>query len=158
MPYKLAIDFGITNSVIARWDESSAAGQTLNLPPLTLSTGFGAFLIPTLLYVKNGQTGEIALGQAVRAEGLDLQPGNRLFRNFKRTIGAESILESRIIDGVPWTEEQAGQTFLRRLLASLPYQAEEIEQLVITVPVAAFDGYTAWLSRSLEGLPAEKSA
>ncbi len=156
MPYKLAIDFGTTNSVIARWDESSAAGQTLDLPPLTLSTGSGAFLIPTLLYVKNGQTGEIALGQAVRAEGLDLQPGNRLFRNFKRTIGVESILESRLIDGALWSEEQAGQTFLRRLLAALPYRAEEIEQLVITVPVAAFEGYTAWLSRSLEVLPAEK--
>lgn len=156
MPHKLAIDFGTTNSVIARWDENSASGQTLDLPPLTLTTGSGAFLIPTLLYVKDGQTGEIALGQAVRAEGLDLQPGNRLFRNFKRTIGAESLLEARIIDGAPWTEEQAGQTFLRRLLTSLPYSAEEIEQLVITVPVAAFEGYTAWLSRSLDGLPAEK--
>ncbi len=156
MPYKLAIDFGTTNSVIARWDEASSAGQTLSLPPLSLTTGSGADLIPTLLYVKNGQTGEVALGQAVRAEGLDLQPGNRLFRNFKRIIGAESLLESRLIDGAPWTEEQAGQTFLRHLLASLPYRAEEIEQLVITVPVAAFEGYTAWLSRSLEGLPAEK--
>jgi molecular chaperone DnaK (HSP70) len=156
MPHKLAIDFGTTNSVIARWDENSAARQTLDLPPLTLSTGSGAFLIPTLLYVKNGQTGEVVLGQAVRAEGLELQPGNRLFRNFKRTIGAESILESRLIDGAPWTEEQAGQVFLRCLLSSLPYRAEEIEQLVITVPVAAFEGYTAWLSRSLDGLPAEK--
>jgi molecular chaperone DnaK (HSP70)/HEAT repeat protein len=156
MPKKLAIDFGTTNSVVALWDENLAAGQTLNLPPLSLSTGSGTYLIPTLLFVKDGRTPEIALGHAVRAEGLDLKPGNRLFRNFKRTIGAESILESRIIDGAPWTEEQAGQVFLKRLLASLPYKPEEIEQLVITVPVAAFEGYTAWLSRSLEGLPAEK--
>ncbi len=156
MPCKLAIDFGTTNSVIARWDENAAIGHTLDLPPLSLATGSGAFLIPTLLYVKNGQTGEIVVGQAVRAEGFDLQPGNRLFRNFKRTIGADSLLESRIIDGAPWTEEQAGKAFLRRLLTSLPYRAEEIEQLVITVPVAAFEGYTAWLSRSLEGLPPEK--
>lgn len=156
MPCKLAIDFGTTNSVIARWDEKTATGHTLDLPPLSLATGSGAFLIPTLLYVQNGQTGEIFVGQAVRAEGLDLQPGNRLFRNFKRTIGADSLLESRIIDGAPWAEEQAGKAFLRRLLASLPYRAEEIEQLVITVPVAAFEGYTAWLSRSLDGLPPEK--
>jgi molecular chaperone DnaK (HSP70)/HEAT repeat protein len=156
MPCKLAIDFGTTNSVIALWDEALAAGRTLPLPPLSLETGSGTFLIPTLLFVKEGQTPEIALGQEVRAGGFDLQPGNRLFRNFKRTIGAESILESRIIDGAPWTEEQAGQTFLRRLLTSLPYKPEDIEQLVITVPVAAFEGYTAWLSRSLEGLPAEK--
>ncbi len=156
MRHKLALDFGTTNSVIALWDETLAAGQTLPIPPLSQATSSGAFLIPTLLFVKDGRTPEIVLGQAVRAEGLDLQPGNRLFRNFKRTIGAESILESRIIDGAPWTEEQAGQVFLKRLLASLPYKPEEIEQLVITVPVAAFEGYTAWLSRSLEGLPAEK--
>ena len=33
MSYKLAIDFGTTNSVIARWDETSANGYTLDLPP-----------------------------------------------------------------------------------------------------------------------------
>ncbi len=156
MGHKLAIDFGTTNSVIARWDESAASGQTLDLPPLSLSTGSGAFLIPTLLYVKDGRTGKIVIGQAVREQGLDHQPGNRLFRNFKRIIGAESIFESRIIDGAPWTEEQVGQTFLRRLLEALPYRAEEIDQLVITVPVAAFEGYTAWLNRAVSGLPAEK--
>jgi molecular chaperone DnaK (HSP70)/HEAT repeat protein len=153
---KLAIDFGTTNSVIALWDEKSSTGQSIDIPPLSLSTGSGAFLIPSLLYVKNGQAGEIVIGQEVRRRGLDLQPGNRLFRNFKRTIGAESILESRIIDGAPWTEEQAGQAFLQHLLDSLPYRTEEIEQLVITVPVAAFEGYIAWLNRSLEGFPAGK--
>lgn len=156
MPYKLAIDFGTTNSVIARWDETSASGTTLDLPSLSLRTGSGAFLIPTLLYVKDGRSGEIVTGEAVHEQGLDREPGNRLFRNFKRTIGAETLLESRIIDGAPWTDEQAGQQFLRHLLASLPYRADEIDQLVITVPVAAFEGYTAWLSRSMDSLPAEK--
>jgi molecular chaperone DnaK (HSP70)/HEAT repeat protein len=156
MPCKIAIDFGTTNSVIALWDENLSTGRTLPVPPLSLETGSGTFLIPTLLFVKDGRVPEVVLGQEVRAGSFDLQPGNRLFRNFKRTIGAESIFESRIIDGAPWTEEQAGQTFLRRLLASIPYNPEDIEQLVITVPVAAFDGYTAWLSRSLDGLPAEK--
>ena len=156
MSHKLAIDFGTTNSVIARWDETSGDGQTLDLPPLSQQTGSGAFLIPTLLYVKDGRSGEIVIGEAVRQQELDREPGNRLFRNFKRTIGAETLLESRIIDGVPWTDEQAGQKFLRHLLDSLPYRADEIDQLVITVPVAAFEGYTAWLSRSMDGLPAEK--
>jgi len=85
MPHKLAIDFGTTNSVIARWDETSGDGQTLDLPPLSLHTGSGAFLIPTLLYVKDGRSGEIVIGEAVRQQELDREPGNRLFRNFKRT-------------------------------------------------------------------------
>ncbi len=156
MGHKLAIDFGTTNSVIARWDEASNQGQTLNLPGISLAGSAGVFLVPSLLYVRDGREDDFLVGQEVRSQQLDREPGNRLFSNFKRTIGAETLLESRVIDGVPWTDEQAGQRFLRRLLDSLPYPADEIEQLVITVPVAAFEGYTAWLSRSIEGLPAER--
>lgn len=156
MGHKLAIDFGTTNSVIACWDESAACEQTLDIPPLSISTASGKFLIPTLLYVKDGRTGEVAIGQAVREQGLDRQLGNRLFRNFKRTLNTESIFEARLIDGAPWTEAQAGKMYLRRLLESLPYRSEDIEQLVITVPVAAFEEYTSWLSNAVEGIPAEK--
>jgi len=156
MSLKLAIDFGTTNSVIARWDETTANEQTLDIPPLSISTASGKFLIPTLLYVKDGRTGEVVIGQAVRTQGLDHQLDNRLFRNFKRTLNAEAIFDARLIDGAPWTEAQAGKIFLRRLLESLPYQTEEIEQLVITVPVAAFEEYTSWLSNAVEGIPAEK--
>ncbi len=141
MPHKLAIDFGTTNSVIACWDEVTASGRTLDIPPLSVATSSKSFLIPTLLYVKDGKTGEIVLGQDVRRQGLDNQTGNRLFRNIKRTIGNESLIDTRIIDGVAWTDEKAGKVFLQSLLASLPYPAEEIEELVITVPVVAYDSY-----------------
>ncbi|HSB03370.1 MAG TPA: Hsp70 family protein [Anaerolineales bacterium] len=156
MGYKLAIDFGMTNSVIAQWDEASASSRTLDVPPLSVSTSAGAFLIPTLLYVCNGQTGEMVIGQAVRVQGLDHQMDNRLFRNFKRTLQTEAVFDARLIDGVPWTEAQAGQIFLRRLLDALPYRAEDIDQLAITVPVAALEEYAAWLSRAVDGIPAEK--
>lgn len=156
MRHKLAIDFGTTNSVIARWDESTASEQTLDIPPLSISTASGKFLIPTLLYVKDGRTGEVVIGQAVREQGLDRRLDNRLFRNFKRTLSTESIFEARLIDGAPWTEAQVGKIYLQRLLESLPYPSEDIEQLVITVPVAAFEEYTSWLSNAVEGIPAEK--
>ena len=156
MGRKLALDFGTTNSVVALWVESRAGGQTLDLPPLSVSTSSGAFLIPSLLYVQDGRKGDVVIGQAVREQGLDHQPGNRLFRNFKRSISAEPIFEARIIDGTPWTEERVGRVFLRHLLGSLPYRAEEIDQLVITAPVAAFEGYTAWLRQAVEDFPLEK--
>jgi len=156
MGHKLAIDFGTTNSVVARWDTSTASAQTLDVKPLSTSTASGAFLIPTLLYVKDGRTGDVVIGQAVREQGLDRDLGNRLFRNFKRMLTVESTFDARLIDGAPWTEAQAGQIFLRRLLESLPYPAEEIEQLVITVPVAAFEAYVAWLNHAVTGLPAGK--
>lgn len=156
MGYKLAIDFGMTNSVIAQWDETSVSGRTLDVPLLSASASAGAFLIPTLLYVRNGQTGEIVMGAAVRAQNLDHQMDNRLFRNFKRALKKEAVFDARLIDGAPWTEAQARQIFLRRLLESLPYRAEDIDQLVVTVPVAAFEEYTSWLSQAAEGIPTEK--
>ena len=156
MGYKLALDFGMTNSVVAQWDEDSAQGRTLEVKPLSVSTSGGSFLIPTLLYVQDGRTGEFVMGQSVRDQELHHRPDNRLFRNFKRTIKTEAVFDARIIDGVPWTDGQAGKTFLRHLLASLPYHAEDIDQLVITAPVAAFDEYTAWLNRVLENIPVEK--
>jgi len=156
MRYKLAIDFGTTNSVVACWDEATASGRTLDIPPLSVATSSKSFLIPTLLYVKDGKTGEIVLGQDVLRQGLDNQAGNRLFRNIKRTIGSESLLDTRIIDGIPWTDKKAGQAFLHTLLTSLPYSLEEIEQLVITVPVVAYDSYITWLNQSIDNLPAEK--
>ncbi len=156
MGYKLAIDFGMTNSVIAQWDEASASGQTLAVPPLSAFTSTGAFMIPTLLYVQNGQTGEIVVGAEVGAQSLDRQMDNRLFRNFKRTLKADAVFDARLIDGAPWTEAQAGKLFLQRLLEALPYRAEEIDQLAVTVPVAAFEEYTSWLSQAVVGIPIEK--
>jgi hypothetical protein len=74
-----------------------------------------------MLYVRDGQTGEITMGQVVRDQDLDHQRDNRLFRNFKRTPKTEAIFNARMIDGAPWTDAQAGQAFLRRLLDSIPY-------------------------------------
>jgi len=156
MGLKLAIDFGTTNSVIARWDEATQQAQTVALPPLSLTTSAGVSLIPTLVYVQDGQTRDCRIGQTVRAAGWEARPGNRLFRNFKRTLGGESLLEARLIDGAPWTEAQAAQTFLHQLLTALPEALEELEQLVITVPVAALENYTAWLQHALPHLAEEK--
>jgi HEAT repeat protein/actin-like ATPase involved in cell morphogenesis len=80
---------------------------------------------------------------------LDRQKAKRLFRSFKRGIAAGPILEPRIIDGVPWTDREAGRYFLRELLRSIPIPPAEIEQLVVTVPVAAFEGYMLWLSQAM---------
>jgi len=156
MAYKLAIDFGMTNSVIAQWDETTASGRTLDIHRMSAPTSAGASLIPTLLYVRDGRTGDVIVGQAVREQGLDHQLDNRLFRNFKRTLKAEAIFDARLIDGVPWTEAQAGKIFLRHLLDSLPYSSDEIEQLVITVPVASLEEYTHWLGSAVQDIPIER--
>ena len=154
MPHRYSIDFGTTNSVVARWNGGKR--ETVSLPGLSIRVG-EHFLVPSLLYVRDGRAGDVLIGAAVRDGGFDCRPDNRLFRNFKRGIGAAaSALEPRLIDGAPWTDAEAGEHFLRCLLAALPCPPADIEQLVLTVPVAAFEGYSAWLSSALTGFPPER--
>jgi molecular chaperone DnaK (HSP70) len=77
-----------------------------------------------------------------------------LFRNFKRGVVATPAPEPRLIDGTLWADRDAGRHFLRGLMATLP-QHDEIDQLVITVPVASFRGYVDWLNH-IVGDAAEK--
>ena len=150
MPQQLAIDFGTTNSVLARWNKDSNRAEIISIPGLNVDQGDGnPLLIPSLLYVQDGQSAEVLIGQTVRDRGFDLQRDHRLFRNFKRGITVGPTQESRIIDAVPWTELMAGRHFLRELVGMMPFPLEEIGQLAITVPVAALDGYTAWLNNTL---------
>lgn len=147
MSIKLAIDFGTTNSLLARWDADRQTGQVVVIPGLSNNFGAEPGLIPSQLYVRDGRAAEVLIGQAVLAADFPLE-AIRLFRNFKRGIGANGS-PARILDGVPWSDFEAGKQFLDNLLAALPYQAEEIEQLVLTVPVASFEGYSSWLRRAL---------
>lgn len=147
MGQKLAIDFGTTNSVIARWNEEVSTPELVSLPVI----GTGAHddlppVVPSLLYVHDGKEGNISIGQEVRDQGLDVQKDNRLFRNFKRGIVAMPAPEPRFLDNVAWGDATAGQHFIYRLMDELPYSFDEIEQLVMTAPVASFEGYLAWLN------------
>lgn len=149
MSDKFAIDFGTTNSVMARWNNGTA--ELLTIPGLTAGS---PALIPSLLYVQDGAAGRVISGQAVRAGNLDQQKDNRLFRNFKRGLATVTASESRLIDGRAWNDATAGETFIRTLLAALP--ANGLEQLVLTAPVAAFDSYLDWLNQATAGLAADR--
>jgi molecular chaperone DnaK (HSP70) len=89
MGHKLAIDFGTTNSVIARWDEDKRTAEVLSIPGLSALNLEGVPpIVPSLVYVHDGRSAQVTLGQAVRDQELDLQKTNRLFRNFKRGVVA----------------------------------------------------------------------
>ena len=155
MGQKLAIDFGTTNSVVARWNEASQSTEIISLPNLSALNLEGVPpIVPSLLYVHDGSTAQVTLGQPVREQALDLQKNNRLFRNFKRGIVATPAPEPRLIDGALWADRDAGQHFLRHVLDQLPDRSD-IEQLVMTVPVASFRGYVDWLN-GIVGETAEK--
>lgn len=166
MAHKLAIDFGTTNSVVARWDankdletdealQNAAAIVALDgisdtsiadLPPV----------VPSLLYVNDGATGAVTCGYTVRQQELDVQRDNRLFRNFKRGIVASPAPEPRDIDGTQWADRDAGKAFISQLIKALPYSDEDIEQLVLTAPVASFEGYLSWLNEVIDDIALDK--
>jgi len=150
--HKLALDFGTTNSVISCWDDAEQSAEIIKLPQIsTDGSKDRPPLIPSLLYVQNGQAGDIVAGQAVNDQRLNQRKDNRLFRNFKRGIAASPAPKPRTIDGTLWTDRDAGHRFIRHLLSQLPFTPDDIEQLVVTAPIASFPGYLKWLSEVTDG-------
>src|SRR5215470_15239634 len=147
MGYKFAIDFGTTNTVIARWNEEKGTSEVVSIPGICTDGADGRpTLVPSLLYVNDGKDGKVTLGQAVREGKLDQQQDNRLFRNFKRGIVTAPAPDPREIDDTRWADRDAGRSFVRQVIESLPNGDKEIDQLVLTAPVASFEGYLSWLN------------
>lgn len=157
MGYTFSIDFGTTNTVVARWNNDSGAAEVVALEGLHDGMADGRpAIIPSLLYVNDGQRQKVTLGQQVRDQALDRQRDNRLFRNFKRGIVSPPAPEAREIDGAFWADRDAGRSFIRSLIAALPGGEADIEQLVLTAPVASFEGYLSWLNGVIDEIAPDK--
>lgn len=156
MKQRLAIDFGTTNSVVAEWNDQAEAARILALAGLSNVTDELPALIPSLVYVADGRAGKITSGQAVREMRLDYEQDNRLFRNFKRGLVAAPAPDARLIDGEAWGDMEAGSRFMRELLKAIPYPMDQVEQLVLTAPVASFEGYLTWLNELITDIPQER--
>jgi molecular chaperone DnaK (HSP70) len=158
MSHKLAIDFGTTNSVVARWNPDQETSEIVAISGISQPPDDEGRppLVPSLLYVNDASANKVTIGQAVRDNKLDYQRDNRLFRNFKRGIVSMPAPDPRDIDGLAYADRDAGRSFVKQLLASIPYPPSEIEQLVLTAPVASFEGYLAWLNDLITEIPAER--
>lgn len=157
MPYKLAIDFGTTNSVLACWNNEHDDAEILAVDSISDTTvDIRPPIVPSLIYVDDANANLFTIGQAVREQGKDSQQDNRLFRNFKRGIVATPAPEPRDIDGMKFADRHAGANFIKQVLAAMPYDDDEIEQLVLTAPVAAFEGYLSWLNQVIDEIAPEK--
>ncbi|MGB5972806.1 MAG: Hsp70 family protein, partial [Nodosilinea sp.] len=142
----IAIDFGTSNTVIARWNPVAEQPETLALPGLSLSLAGVPPLVPSLVYVESPQTAGVVVGQAVRDRGLDVTADPRFFANIKRGIGTPLQGFLPDIDGQTLSFEQLGEWFLRSLLTQVRATAGDDDSLVLTVPVDSFETYRLWLS------------
>jgi len=139
----ISIDFGTSNTVVARWDASAQRAETLRLD---LSDALGAVpVVPSLVYLEDAAAGTAIVGRAVRDRGLDVAGDRRFFRSFKRGIGVATNLPE--LDGVTVGFDRVGDLFLQQVLAAAREASKESESLVLTVPVESFEVYRQWLGR-----------
>jgi molecular chaperone DnaK (HSP70) len=115
----IAIDFGTSNTVIARWNPVTNSAETLTIPGLSVQQSLNPPLIPSLVYVEDASQGQVLVGQQVRDRGFDLSSEPRFFRSFKRGIGAEIQGFLPELDGQDITFEQVGQWFLSQVISQL---------------------------------------
>ena len=179
MGRKVAIDFGTTNTVVAEWIETLGSAQIVQLDGISAPpVAGGPPLIPSLLYVAEGSGDHTLVGWAVRTAGYDLRDDPRLFASFKRAIVARHRPLARDLDGEQWDETRAGHRFIYALVGALtqppaqqqasptagaatavsarPSKGRAIDELVLTVPIRAFERYLAWLTDAAASLPARR--
>lgn len=141
----LAIDFGTSNTVVARWNPVTQQAETVALPDLSWSVRPNPPLVPSLLYVEDAVAAKVWAGQQVRDRGLEQGNTPRLFRSFKRGIGAQGFLPE--LDGRVLGFEQVGEWFLGRVLQGIRQVPLPLEDVVLTVPVDSFEPYRHWLGQ-----------
>ncbi|MBD2250315.1 Hsp70 family protein [Nostoc parmelioides] len=152
----IAIDFGTSNTVIARWNPVTQQPETITLPGLSIQQSLNPPLIPSLVYVEDANQSKILVGQQVRDRGLDLKGDTRFFRSFKRGIGADIQGFLPELDGQIVTFEQVGQWFLTEVIQQLAPLEGGLDSLVLTVPVDSFEAYRYWLGQVCQALPVEQ--
>ncbi|WP_404790939.1 Hsp70 family protein [Altericista sp. CCNU0014] len=152
-----AIDFGTSNTVVARWNAASQQAETLSLKGMSLRVGQNPDLIPSLVYVENAVQPQVLVGQQVRDRGLDIQSDPRFFRGFKRGIGTPVRGFLPEIDGQSIRFEQVGQWFLATVVDRLKASYTDAgNALVLTVPVDSFEPYRQWLGQVCQSLQVEQ--
>ena len=148
----IAIDFGTSNTVIARWNPVTQQSETLKLPGLSVQQATNPPLIPSLVYVEDASRGRVLVGRPVRDRGLDLSSDSRFFRNFKRGIGSPIQGFLPELDGTTVTFERLGEWFLTQTIEQLKTE----DSLILTVPVDSFEAYRHWLGGVCQRLSVER--
>ena len=152
----IAIDFGTSNTVVARWNQAIQQPETLKLPGLSAISAQNPPLIPSLLYVEDAAQSKVIVGQQVRDRGLDLSGDSRFFRNFKRGIGTSVQGFVPELDGQIVNFERVGEWYLSQIVSSIRELPLPIDSLIFTVPVDSFEAYRHWLGKVSQSLQVEQ--
>jgi molecular chaperone DnaK (HSP70) len=145
-----AIDFGTSNTVIARINENGDI-ETVKLADFSSLIADNPPLIPSFVFVQDAAKEQVLIGQEVCDRGLDnknIRGEQRFFKAFKRAIGANVSMFVPEVDGREIEFELVGEWFLKRIIDRLP----DVDSLIFTVPVDSFESYRNWLGKVCEKL------
>ncbi|MCS6960301.1 MAG: Hsp70 family protein [Pseudanabaenaceae cyanobacterium SKYGB_i_bin29] len=150
----VAIDFGNSNTVVSTIDPVTNRPRVLNLPGICCelkTRGDKIYTIPSQVFIRSPR--DFAIGAEVRLQRLGLQQPDRFFQYFKRDIAAKFRPPSRCIDGQMYDAEAIGEIFIKKIWQGILEQGITPTQVILTVPVGAFETYLDWyydLSQSLD--------
>ena len=152
----IALDFGTCNTVLARWNEAASRADLVHVDGLSRRFRYrlpgeddnaDASVVPSLIHY--GEGGSRLLGDQVAAEGLADHRGT--FRWVKLDL-LRGNARARRVNGNLLKPGDAASAFVGDLLTFGlgAMDAAPDEELVVTVPVEAYDHYVDWLRTTVE--------
>jgi molecular chaperone DnaK (HSP70) len=142
----LALDFGTSNTVLARWDSATRSVETLRLDRLSRIYRYRSAegmsdresaVVPSLVHYGEGNS--LRVGAEVESAGLISDRAT--FRWTKLDI-LRSNNRARRVAGMLVTPRQAAEDLIGQVLLAA---AAGTDELVVTLPVEAYDDYVDWL-------------
>ncbi len=153
---RLAIDFGTSNTVVARFDEDSGRAQSLEVPGISRalshrdrpdSKARTLHLVPSVIHYAESAT---FIGEQVISRGLSEH--RHTFRWMKRSIAMGASKHRRTPQGHKKPSD-AGEDFLRLLVSYLSSELDlDADEFTFTAPVEAFEDFRDWLRGVAESL------
>ena len=157
---EVAVDFGTSNTVLARFNESTGRAETLRIPEIGLEMRYrlapaepehAVWVTPSVIHYAAGET---LIGNQVMARGLAEHPDT--MRWMKRSIAQGNNKRKKTAQGHKSAAE-AGEEFLRLVLNYASDQISfENDTFTFTVPVEAFETFQDWIWRLAESLGIRK--
>ena len=148
---RIAVDFGTSNTIIARQNTVTGQPETLEIPGFTIETSYRphpnaplqtVHILPSLIHY--GEKNEVLLGNQVLSSGL----GDHKYtlRWMKRSIAQRSAPARSYTPQGSKTLADAGADFLRTALNYISHRVSFAnDEFTFTVPVEAFEDYQEWL-------------
>ncbi|MBN2374120.1 Hsp70 family protein [bacterium] len=152
---KIAMDFGTSNTLIASYNEATGQVDVISYPEFSREYRYrmnghesSINVVPSLIHY--GDEREY-LGNQVCSQGLLDKQGT--FRWMKRFINGRKRYP-RSVNGKSVSDFDAGKRFISSLLLfSREHFNPEEDEIIVTVPVEAYEHYTDWLAQTLSEEP-----